>query len=102
MPYQVFLAVNGAEALEKVKGQHFDLVLMDIQMPEMDGYQATREIRRREQATGRDPLPIIALTAYALKEEVQKAFQAGCTAHLSKPVKKDTLLNTLQQYLQSW
>ncbi len=97
-PHRVEMAENGAEAVEKVKSNRYDLVLMDIQMPVMDGYQATREIRRWEQESGKKPVPIIALTAYALKEEVQKALDAGCNQHLSKPVKKKVLLEAISQY----
>ena len=96
--HQLDYAKDGQEALEKFKNNLYDLVLMDIQMPIMDGYTATREIRRWEKDNGREPVPIIALTAYALEEEVQKALDAGCSAHIAKPVKKNTLLENILHY----
>lgn len=71
---------------------------MDIQMPVMDGYTATKTIRKWEREMGIKPTPIIALTAYALKEEVQKSLDAGCTAHLIKPIKKTKLIETINEY----
>ena len=71
-------------------------MLMDIQMPEMDGLTATQLIRNWELERGRAPLPIIALTASALEEDVKRSFAAGCTAHVSKPVKKAVLLEALR------
>lgn len=96
--YQLVMAEHGEEAVAKYKDNSFALVLMDIQMPVMDGYTATRQIRQWETDNDLAPTPIIALTAYALKEEVQKALDAGCDAHLSKPVKKGTLLETIDRY----
>ncbi len=64
-------------------------------MPVMDGYTATRAIRQWEAREGRKPTPIIALTAFALKEDEQKSLEAGCDTHLTKPIKKKTLLETL-------
>ncbi|MDD3581387.1 MAG: PAS domain S-box protein [Desulfobacca sp.] len=94
-PYQLDLAENGAVAVEKFTSGHYDLVLMDMQMPVMDGYTATRTIREWEGRSGVRPTPIIALTAFALKDEVQKSLEAGCNAHLTKPIKKATLLEAL-------
>jgi len=89
---------NGVEAVNKFKTGQYDLVLMDMQMPVTYGYTATREIRRWEAETGKNPTPIIALTAYALKEEVKKSLDAGCNAHIAKPIKKATLLDAISQY----
>lgn len=94
-PYQVDLAENGEVAVEKFKSGNYDLVLMDMQMPVMDGYTATRTIRQWESPQGLKPTPIIALTAFALKEEVQKSLDAGCNAHLTKPIKKAILLEAI-------
>ncbi len=96
--YQLDVAENGEEAVEKFKNVAYDLVLMDMQMPVMDGYSATRAIRQWEAQQSLEPKPIIALTAYALKEDAQKTLDAGCTAYLTKPVKKATLLETLTHY----
>jgi two-component system sensor histidine kinase/response regulator len=92
------VAENGAIALEKFKAGTYDLVLMDVQMPVMDGYTATREIRKWEQENGRKETPIIALTAHAMKEDVQKSLDAGCTDHLTKPIKRATLMEAVQKY----
>ncbi|MBN1254213.1 MAG: MEKHLA domain-containing protein [Deltaproteobacteria bacterium] len=92
------IAENGAIAVEKFKSGKYDLVLMDVQMPVMDGYAATREIRKWEQEQGRKQTPIIALTAHAMKEDVQKSLDAGCTDHLTKPIKRATLMEAVQKY----
>jgi two-component system sensor histidine kinase/response regulator len=88
---------NGAAAVEKFRTGLYDLVLMDIQMPVMDGYVATRTIRAIEKETGRRRVPIIALTASVLEEALKKAREAGCDAHVAKPVKKSTLLAAVHQ-----
>jgi two-component system sensor histidine kinase/response regulator len=64
----------------------------------MDGYTATREIRRREREEGRERTPIIALTAHALKDDLQKSLDAGCDAHLTKPISKQVLLEAIQKF----
>ena len=98
-PYEITEAENGQEAVEAFKQGDFDIVLMDVQMPVMDGHKATRAIRAWENEQGREPTTIIALTAHALKEEVDKSLAAGCTAHLTKPIKKQTLMASLAEYL---
>jgi CheY-like chemotaxis protein len=92
------VAEHGAIALDKFKSVHYDVVLMDVQMPVMDGYAATRAIRSWERDHALPPTPIIALTALALKEEGARIFEAGCNTHLTKPVKKSTLLEVLRAY----
>ncbi len=94
-PYTVEHAADGLIAVEKVKANHYDLVLMDIQMPVMDGYTAARAIREWERAQGLARMPIIALTASALDESVLRSLEAGCDAHVSKPVRKATLLQVI-------
>ncbi|MDX2253373.1 MAG: response regulator [Nitrospira sp.] len=89
---------NGAAGLEQFKHSPYDIILMDMQMPVMDGYSATRAIRQWEREHDLPPIPIIALTAFALKEEAAKMFQAGCTTHITKPVKKATLLEILRAH----
>lgn len=98
MPYRLDMAENGAVALAKFKSGTYDLVLMDMQMPVMDGLEATAAIRRWEGEEQRQPTPIIALTANAFEQEVKKSLAAGCTAHVTKPIKKQTLLSTITQY----
>ncbi|MBF0625866.1 MAG: GAF domain-containing protein [Magnetococcales bacterium] len=97
MPWRVEIAVDGREAVERVRSEEFDLVLMDIQMPVLDGYSATRKIRAWERQTGRRRLPILALSAHALESERQQSLAAGCDAHLTKPIKKQPLLEAIRQ-----
>jgi signal transduction histidine kinase/post-segregation antitoxin (ccd killing protein)/HPt (histidine-containing phosphotransfer) domain-containing protein len=95
-PYRVDVAENGAIAREKFITGHYDLVLMDRQMPIMDGLTATRAIRAWEQANDRLPTPIIALTASALKRDREMCLAAGCTAFLTKPIKQEVLLQAIK------
>ncbi len=95
-PHQVDIAETGAIACEMFAANHYDLVLMDRQMPVMDGLTATRKIRAWEKANGRLPTPIIALTASALKGDREKCLAAGCTAFLTKPIKQEVLLGAIR------
>ncbi|MDD5095187.1 MAG: PAS domain S-box protein [Dehalococcoidia bacterium] len=97
-PYQIDTAENGEIGVERFKATDYDLVLMDVQMPVMDGYTATGEIRKWEKAQGRNSTPIIALTAHAAREDELKSLQMGCTAHLTKPIKKAHLLDAILGY----
>ncbi len=97
-PHTLDVAENGQIAVDLFKASRYDLVLMDIQMPVMDGYAATRAIRQWERDQHLPRTPIIALTALALKEEAAKIFEAGCTAHMTKPIKKAALLDMLATY----
>jgi len=99
-PHHLDMAENGRLAVEKFRENHYDLVLMDMNMPIMDGYTATMTIRQWEEQEGRAPTPIIALTAFALKEDEQKSLKAGCNAHLTKPIKKKILLAALAAWGQ--
>src|SRR5450756_786580 len=96
-PYRVEIAETGAIACEKFIAGHYDLVLMDRQMPIMDGLTATRTIRAWEQANDRPPTPIIALTASALKGDREMCLAAGCTAFLTKPIKQEVLLQAIKE-----
>jgi len=95
---QVTLAVNGEEAVEKVKAGFFDAVLMDIQMPGMDGYQATALIRQDARFDA-DHLPIIAMTAHAMEGMRQKTLEAGLNDYISKPVNIDQLASMLLRWI---
>ncbi len=93
----VTIAKNGREGVAAVRGGAFELVLMDIQMPEMDGYQTTREIR--SEARFKD-LPIIAMTAYAMAGDREKCLAAGMNDHISKPFAPDFLFQTLVRWIE--
>jgi signal transduction histidine kinase/DNA-binding response OmpR family regulator len=96
------LANNGREALEKMTAEHFDAVLMDLHMPEMDGLEATQAYRKHESSHPKDkPLTIIALTADAIKGDREKCIEAGMDDYLSKPLKLSDLKATLHKYLKS-
>ncbi len=97
LPYQIELAENGRMAIDKFKTSRLDLVLMDMQMPEIDGSTATRAIREWEAECGLSPTPIIALTASALEDDVKRSFAAGCDAHVTKPVKRLVLLEAIRK-----
>ncbi|MFC1522049.1 response regulator [Elusimicrobiota bacterium] len=96
--HTIKFCVNGKDAVEIFKTEDFDIVLMDVLMPIMDGYAATRAIRKWEADNGRTRTPIIAITAYALNEEKQKAMDAGYSAHLLKPIRKAALLTTISMH----
>lgn len=91
-------AENGQVAVEKFCSGAYDLVFMDLQMPVLDGYAATKRIRGWEEEQKRGLTPIVALTASALEAELQRALDAGCTAYLRKPVRLLTLLDTVGKY----
>ncbi len=91
---EVTVADNGQQALDQVRSAAYDLVLMDIQMPVMNGYEATRHIR----ALSPD-LPVVALTAHAMKGEKEKCLEAGCQDYLAKPIDKAQLFEVLARYL---
>jgi CheY-like chemotaxis protein len=96
--YIVSVAGNGLEALATLKIEEFDVVLMDIQMPEMDGFEATEAIREGERFTGTH-LPIIAMTANALNSDEERCLSAGMDAYVSKPIRTVELFATLERIL---
>ncbi|HKT35448.1 MAG TPA: response regulator [Nitrospira sp.] len=95
-PYQIDVAEHGGVAVERFKHTQYDVILMDMNMPVMDGYQATKAIRAWERQQDLPKTPIIALTALVLKEEGEKILEVGCNAHMTKPIKRQTLLEVLQ------
>ncbi|MDO8914515.1 MAG: response regulator [Coriobacteriia bacterium] len=100
-PHRVVSVGDGKQAVDAYKAAGaggFGIVLMDMQMPVMDGYAATREIRQIERAMHWTPTPIVALTAYALAEETAEARKAGCDDYLTKPIKKATLLDAIARH----
>ena len=100
-PYLLDEAENGRIAIDKFMSRTYDLILMDIQMPEVDGYTATRAIRQWEREHHRTRTPILALTASALEENLRHTQEAGCDAHITKPVKKATLLEAIHRAAES-
>jgi len=96
-PYKIDEAENGKEAFDKFRAGKYSIVLMDIQMPVMDGYAATGMIRKWEIENSATPTPIIALTAFAYKEDADKAKVAGCDMHLPKPIDMPGLLRVIQE-----
>jgi CheY-like chemotaxis protein len=96
--YFVTLAANGREAVEGFEKNRFDLVLMDIQMPEMDGFEATAAIRALEQLSG-EHVPIIAMTAHALKGDKERCLAAGMDGYVSKPIHPRDLFSTIERLL---
>lgn len=98
-PYQVDCAANGLEAVSMFAASSYDLVFMDLEMPLLDGYGATRAIRAMERRDGRRPIPILVLTAYALTEFRLRCEAAGCTDFLVKPVSRKTILTAASNCL---
>jgi signal transduction histidine kinase/BarA-like signal transduction histidine kinase len=97
-PYVIEHACDGQAGVNLFRKERFDVVLMDIQMPILDGHGATRQMRQWEAASTREATPILALTAHALKDEEARCKASGCTAFLSKPIRKAKLLAALAEY----
>jgi len=97
--YAIEVAENGEEAVAKVKSRRYDLIFMDVQMPVMDGFQATQEIR----SLGEDSssIPIIAVTANAFQSEREKCFSSGMDDYLTKPVDRDLLQESLRRWAKT-
>lgn len=95
--YQVVEAVDGEEAIEKVKAEDPDLILLDIFLPKMDGYEATRRLKGD---TSLRNIPIIALTAHAMKGSMEEALAAGCDGYISKPIDVRELPKQIQRFLK--
>ena len=96
--YTVVVAVNGREAIDAVEREHFDLILMDVQMPEFDGLEATAHIRSTEVGTGRH-VPIIALTAHAMPEDRARCLAIGMDEYLVKPFHPKDLHATIERLM---
>jgi signal transduction histidine kinase/DNA-binding response OmpR family regulator len=95
----VVVANNGRQAIDKLKEQAFDVVFMDVQMPEMDGVTATGEIRKHEQATGKH-IPIVAMTAHAMKGDKEKCLEAGMDDYISKPIRRKELAEVIARIVE--
>ena len=97
--HDIVVANNGQEAMNALSQQSFDLVLMDVQMPELDGLEATRRIRHREQQAGNGHVPIIAMTAHALKGDRERCLAAGMDEYVAKPIRERQLLAAIRAVL---
>ena len=100
LPFAIDDALDGKDALTKVMTGNYDLVLMDMQMPVLDGYDAASAIRKWEREQGRTRLPIIALTASVLEADIKRAVEAGCDVHLAKPFRRKELVQLLGELLR--
>lgn len=97
LPHSLEFAVDGADAVQRFRARNFDLVLMDIQMPIMNGLEATERIRRFEREFDRDRTPIVALTAFAFDEDRIRSLESGCDLHVTKPVSREKLLEIIDR-----
>lgn len=95
--HQVRIACNGAEVLAAIQNDRFDVILMDIQMPEMDGFQATAAIRDKEKLSG-EHVPIVAMTGYAMKDDRQRCLDAGMDAYICKPIRSKELFEIIEGF----
>ncbi|MGA8832880.1 MAG: response regulator, partial [Desulfomonilaceae bacterium] len=96
MGHKVSVAHDGKQAIDAVDREKFDIILMDVQMPGMDGLEATQAIRTRESLTGRPRIPIIAMTAYAMAGDRERCFEAGMDGYVSKPINTQELFETIE------
>jgi len=95
--YKVSIAVNGKEAVEKTKKERFNIILMDVQMPVMDGFDATKQIRKHEKSI-KIHTPIVAMTAHAMKGDKEKCIAVGMDYYISKPVNPEELYSTIEKF----
>ena len=100
-PYEILSVENGQKAVDAYKAGSFDLIIMDMQMPVMDGYDATSEIRNWEILNKKPKIPIIALTGNVMKDEIARCFQVGCDVHMAKPFQKNQLLQVIRQVTET-
>jgi CheY-like chemotaxis protein len=94
--YEVFQSFSGTEGIALAKKTQPDVILLDIQLPEMDGYAVARELRKNKELTG---IPIIAVTSYAMTGDKEKAFEAGATGYIEKPIDPDTFISQMQGFI---
>ena len=96
--YEVVAAKNGFMAVEIAVNERPDLIIMDIQLPDISGLEATRRIRASEADGG---IPIVALTSYAMVGDKEKALEAGCTGYIEKPIDPETFVTEMEKYLNT-
>jgi two-component system, cell cycle response regulator DivK len=94
--YEVFQSFNGIEGIALAKKTKPDAILLDIQLPEMDGYAVARELRKNKELTS---TPIIAVTSYAMTGDKEKAFEAGATGYIEKPIDPDTFISQMEVFI---
>ena len=94
--FEVIEAWDGAAGVELAVKEKPDLIIMDIQLPVLDGYEATKKIKSMEKTKD---IPLIVLTSYAMKSDKEKAFDAGCDGYISKPIKRKTILAEIKKHL---
>jgi two-component system cell cycle response regulator DivK len=94
--YEVSIAVDGAEGLEKARSESPELILMDMSLPVIDGWEATRQLKSDEATRS---IPVVALTAHAMSTDRERAMEAGCDAYETKPVELPRLLETIEKLL---
>ncbi|MCX8110634.1 MAG: response regulator [Syntrophorhabdaceae bacterium] len=94
--YEVIVAVDGQEGIEKTVSERPDLILLDIQLPVMDGHAVARQLRKNSQL---DNIPIIAVTSYAMTGDREKAIESGCNGYIEKPINPDTFIQQVEHYL---
>lgn len=94
--YEVFSAMDGQEGIDCVVRVQPDLILLDIQLPRMDGYAVARQLRTNQDLAG---IPIVAVTSYAMAGDRDKAFEAGCNGYIEKPINPDTFIQQVEQHL---
>ena len=98
--YTVDVAINGKEAVDKSNGFRYDIIIMDIQMPEMDGFQATSKIRNWEKEHDQERVPIIALSAHAIDGYLEDCREKGMDDYITKPLRKDALIECVKKWLE--
>jgi two-component system cell cycle response regulator DivK len=94
--YSVVEAINAGQAVEKLEGNHIDLILMDINMPDMDGYALTAKIKKIQRFS---KIPIVAVTANVMRGDREKSLDAGCDGYIQKPIDIDTLAQQIERFI---
>jgi len=94
--YEVFQANNGPDGILKAKGHHPDAIILDIQLPEMDGYKVTKELRASDELKN---IPIIVVTSFAMIGDRNKALEAGATGYIEKPINPDTFVSQMEAFI---
>ncbi len=94
--YEVIQSFNGIDGIEKARQTHPDIILLDIQLPEMNGYEIAGELKKKKELSG---IPIIAVTSYAMLGDKEKALEAGATGYIEKPIDPDTFISQMEVFL---